>query len=93
MNVYVCVGLELSDEDAALNEIARDCGHTLSHPKMKDWELTRGLPWHGETCLEFLLEVEDDTDSVLLLTELDVEISHPAVAISWVLQVSDEPFI
>ncbi|MFC4656750.1 MULTISPECIES: hypothetical protein [Rheinheimera] len=92
MQLYACVGLELSDDDADVEEVARDCGHTLSHAQLNDWHLQRALEWHGEPCLEFLLEVDDGADNFHLLTQLTLSISHPAVSAARVLQVQAEPF-
>lgn len=92
MKLYACIGVELSDDDADLDDVARDCGHTLSHVQLIDWHLLRALDWHGEPCLEFLLEVSEGTDSFSLLTGLNLSISHPAVAAARVLQVQPEAF-
>ncbi len=41
MMLYLYLEVDLSDDDADLDEVARDCGHTLSHPQLSDWDLVR----------------------------------------------------
>ncbi len=58
MMLYLYLEVDLSDDDADLDEVARDCGHTFSHPQLSDWDLLGVTNWHGHACLEFQLQMK-----------------------------------
>lgn len=83
--VYLYLEVDLSDDDAELDEVARDCGHTLTHPQLSDWDLIGVTDWHGHGCLEFQLQMKApvaESELHQLMTEIQVQISHPAVSSS-----------
>ncbi|MBU0912178.1 MAG: hypothetical protein KKF22_06530 [Gammaproteobacteria bacterium] len=83
--LYLYLEVDLSDDDADLDEVARDCGHTLSHPQLSDWDLLGVTNWHGHACLEFQLQMKvaiEDAELHQLISEIQVQISHPAVSSS-----------
>ncbi len=85
MILYLYLEVDLSDDDADLEEVARDCGHTLVHPKLADWDLVGVTDWHGHACLEFQLQMKEaieDAELHQLISEIQVQISHPAVSSS-----------
>lgn len=91
MILYLYLEVDLSDDDADLDEVARDCGHTLAHPKLADWDLVGVTDWHGHACLEFQLQMKQAIDNAelhLLISEIQVQISHPAVSSSRTMLVS-----
>lgn len=81
--LYLYLEVDLSDDDADIEEVARDCGHTLSHPQLSDWDLSGVTNWYGHACLEFQLQMKEaieDSELHSLISEIQVQISHPAVA-------------
>jgi hypothetical protein len=89
--LYLYLEVDLSDDDADLDEVARDCGHTLSHPKLSDWDLLGVTNWHGHACLEFQLQMKEaieDSELHQLISGIQVQISHPAVSSSRTMLVS-----
>jgi hypothetical protein len=89
--LYLYLEVDLSDDDADLDEVARDCGHTLSHPQLSDWDLLGVTNWHGHACLEFQLQMKgtiEDAELHQLISEIQVQISHPAVSASRTMLVS-----
>lgn len=89
--LYLYLEVDLSDDDADLDEVARDCGHTLSHPQLSDWDLLGVTNWHGHACLEFQLQMKEtivESDLHQLISEIQVQISHPAVSSSRTMRVS-----
>ena len=89
--LYLYLEVDLSDDDADLDEVARDCGHTLSHPLLSDWDLLGVTNWHGHACLEFQLQMKQaivDAELHQLISEIQVQISHPAVSSSRTMLVS-----
>ncbi|KKL02221.1 hypothetical protein EIK76_03045 [Rheinheimera mesophila] len=92
MIVYLYLEVDLSDDDADLEDVARDCGHTLSHPQLLDWDLLGVTNWHGHACLEFQLQMKAtvaESDLHQLISDIQVQISHPAVSSSRTMLVSD----
>lgn len=92
MMLYLYLEVDLSDDDADLDEVARDCGHTLEHPKLADWDLVGVTNWHGHACLEFQLQMKEaieDAELHQLLSDIQVQISHPAVSSCRTMLVSD----
>ncbi|MBP8227036.1 MAG: hypothetical protein KAX67_03295 [Pararheinheimera sp.] len=92
MMLYLYLEVDLSDDDADLDEVARDCGHTLVHPKLADWDLVGVTNWHGHACLEFQLQMKEaieDAELHQLLSDIQVQISHPAVSSCRTMLVSD----
>lgn len=92
MMLYLYLEVDLSDDDADLDEVARDCGHTLSHPQLLDWDLLGVTNWHGHACLEFQLQMKAtvaESDLHQLISDIQVQISHPAVSSSRTMLVSD----
>ncbi len=92
MMLYLYLEVDLSDDDADLDEVARDCGHTLVHPKLADWDLVGVTNWHGHACLEFQLQMKEaieDAELHQLLSDIQVQISHPAVSFCRTMLVSD----
>lgn len=92
MMLYLYLEVDLSDDDADLDEVARDCGHTLVHPKLADWDLVGVTNWHGHACLEFQLQMKEaieDAELHQLLSYIQVQISHPAVSSCRTMLVSD----
>lgn len=92
MIVYLYLEVDLSDDDADLEDVARDCGHTLSHPQLLDWDLSGVTHWHGHACLEFQLQMKAtvaESDLHQLISDIQVQISHPAVSSSRTMLVSD----
>lgn len=92
MLLYLYLEVDLSDDDADLDEVARDCGHTLSHPQLLDWDLLGVTNWHGHACLEFQLQMNAtvaESDLHQLISDIQVQISHPAVSSSRTMLVSD----
>jgi len=90
--LYLYLEVDLSDDDADLDEVARDCGHTLVHPKLADWDLVGVTNWHGHACLEFQLQMKEaieDAELHQLLSDIQVQISHPAVSSCRTMLVSD----
>lgn len=88
--LYLYLEVDLSDDDADLEEVARDCGHTVAHPKLADWDLVGVTDWHGHACLEFQLqmkEVIEETELHQLISDIQVQVSHPAVSSSRVVWV------
>lgn len=91
MLLYLYLEVDLSDDDADLDEVARDCGHTLSHLQLSDWDLLGVTNWHGHACLEFQLQMKEaieDAELHQLISEIQVQISHPAVSSSRTMLVS-----
>ncbi|WP_233077922.1 hypothetical protein [Rheinheimera soli] len=91
--LYLYLEVDLSDDDADLDEVARDCGHTLEHPKLADWHLLGVTHWHGHACLEFQLEMTEaivQAELHRLISDIKVQISHPAVSASRTMLVSDK---
>lgn len=89
--LYLYLEVDLSDDDADLDEVARDCGHTLIHPQLSDWDLLGVTNWHGHACLEFQLQMKqaiEDAEFHQLISEIQVQISHPAVSSSRTMLVS-----
>ncbi|HJS16598.1 MULTISPECIES: hypothetical protein [Rheinheimera] len=89
--LYLYLEVDLSDDDADLDEVARDCGHTLSHPQLSDWDLLGVTNWHGHACLEFQLQMKEaieDAELHQLISGIQVQISHPAVSSSRTMLVS-----
>jgi len=92
MMLYLYLEVDLSDDDADLDEVARDCGHTLVHPKLADWDLVGVTNWHGHACLEFQLQMKEAIEEAelhQLLSDIQVQISHPAVSSCRTMLVSD----
>ena len=92
MMLYLYLEVDLSDDDADLDEVARDCDHTLVHPKLADWDLVGVTNWHGHACLEFQLQMKEaieDAELHQLLSDIQVQISHPAVSSCRTMLVSD----
>jgi len=92
MMLYLYLEVDLSDDDADLDEVARDCGHTLVHPKLADWDLVGVTNWHGHACLEFQLQMKEaieDAELHQMLSDIQVQISHPAVSSCRTMLVSD----
>jgi hypothetical protein len=92
MMLYLYLEVDLSDDDADLDEVARDCGHTLSHPQLLDWDLLGVTNWHGHACLEFQLQMKAtvaESDLHQLISDIQVQISHPAVSSCRTMLVSD----
>ena len=90
--LFLYLEVDLSDDDADLAEVARDCGHTLSHPLLADWHLLGVSQWHGQHCLEFQLDMKQQisgTELHQLNSDIVVQISHPAVSASRVMQVTE----
>jgi len=77
---YLYVLIELSDDDCPPEEVLRDCGHNLTHPLVRDWDLCRVVDWHHQLCLELRLELADGADAAVLVPELVLSLSHPALA-------------
>ncbi|WP_158005471.1 hypothetical protein [Rheinheimera sp. A13L] len=93
MMLYLYLEVDLSDDDADLAEVARDCGHTLKHPQLTDWHLLGVTDWHGHACLEFQLEMKEpvaEAELHQLISDIQVQISHPAVSASRTMLVSDK---
>ena len=91
MMLYLYLEVDLSDDDADLDEVARDCGHTLIHPQLSDWDLLGVTNWHGHACLEFQLQMKEafeDSELHQLISDIQVQISHPAVSSSRTMLVS-----
>lgn len=89
--LYLYLEVDLSDDDADLDEVARDCGHTLSHPLLSDWDLLGVTNWHGHACLEFQLQMKEaiaESELHQLMGEIQVQISHPAVSSSRSVHIS-----
>ncbi len=62
----------------------------MAHPKLADWDLMGVTDWHGHACLEFKLEMKeviDDTELHQLISDIQVQVSHPAVSSSRVVWV------
>lgn len=91
MILYLYLEVDLSDDDADLEEVVRDCGHTLVHPKLADWDLVGVTNWHGHACLEFQLQMKEaiaESELHQLMGEIQVQISHPAVSSSRSVHIS-----
>ncbi len=89
--LYLYLEVELSDDDADLSEVARDCGHTLSHPWLVDWDLVGVADWHGHACLKFKLQMTQQVEEAQLhqlSAEVQVQLSHPAVSSSRIMLLS-----
>lgn len=59
MMLYLYLEVDLSDDDADLDEVARDCGHTLVHPKLADWDLVGVTNWHGELAQDIIATAKE----------------------------------
>lgn len=89
--LYLYLEVDLSDDDADLAEVARDCGHTLAHPQLADWDLTGVTDWHGHACLEFQLQMKEpiaESELHQLMGEIQLQISHPAVSSSRLVHIT-----
>ncbi len=85
MILYLYLEVDLSDDDADLEEVARDCGHSLGHPLLADWDLSGVTNWHGHACFEFQLQMKEaiaESELHQLISDIQVQISHPAVSSS-----------